>query len=309
MVCHLRRLQFAEIGREDRAAEVVRAPVGEAATGIVGVRPPAIAARAVIAVAAAGVVGLPRSRAEPEVPVDVRGRLLRGQKAELRRTAHADIDRLDRAKLARPAGIHDLLVIFQHTLAAAGDNTAVASGRGDHQRALSQRERLRLLQIDVLPSAAGGDCHDGVPMVGRGDVNGVDVVAGKQFSEIDVRCAVGVGILAVDAALALVPPLLPYIADGDILHVGPTEERVLIPRAHVADTDAPHHDPVASRRGRGIAEGLGGDDVGGGDRSTGGDARSLEKAATRGGRSLTGRRDGPGRCVVHHEMHPPKRRE
>ena len=288
MIGHLRRLQFAEIGREDRAAEVVRAPVGEAAAGIVDVRPPAIAARAVVTVAAAGVVGLPRSRAEPEFPVDVGGRFLRGQIAGLRRAAHADIDRLDRAEFAGPDGVHEFLVIFQHTLAAAGDDAAIAAGRGDHQRAFPQRERLRLLQIDVLPSAAGGDRHDGVPVVGRGDVDGVDIIAGEQFAEIDICCAVAVGILAVDPLLAFIPPLFSHVADGDILHVGAAEEGVLVAGAHVADADATHHDPVAGRWGRGITEGLGGDEVRSGDRGTGGDARSLEKAATRGGRGLTG---------------------
>ena len=49
-------LEFAEIGREDRAAEMVRTPVGEAAAGVVDVAPPAVAAGPEIAVAAAGVV-------------------------------------------------------------------------------------------------------------------------------------------------------------------------------------------------------------------------------------------------------------
>ena len=99
-------------------------------------------------------------------------------------------------------------------------------------------------------------------MVGRGDVDGVDVVAGEQFTEVDVGRAVLGAVPLIDAALGVVPELLPHVADGDVLHIGPAEESPLVPRAHVADADAPHHDPVARRRGDSIAERLRGDHIG-----------------------------------------------
>ena len=99
-------------------------------------------------------------------------------------------------------------------------------------------------------------------MVGRGDVDGVDVVAGEQFTEVDVGRAVLGAVPLIDAALGVVPELLPHVADGDVLHIGPAEENSLVPRAHVADADAPHHDPVARRRGDSIAERLRGDHIG-----------------------------------------------
>ena len=86
-------------------------------------------------------------------------------------------------------GSTDLAVVFQHALAAAGDDAGVAPGGLDHQRAFAERPRFGLLAVDVLAAAAGLDHHDRVPVVGRGDVHGVDVVAGQQSRES--RCRPG----------------------------------------------------------------------------------------------------------------------
>ena len=63
-------LQLAAVDGEHRAAEVVRAPVGHAAAGIIGERPPAGAVDVEAAAAAIGIVGGPGRGAEPHVPVD-----------------------------------------------------------------------------------------------------------------------------------------------------------------------------------------------------------------------------------------------
>ena len=278
---HGRGLQMEQAGGEDRAPKVVGAPVGEAAAGVVDVRPPAVAAGAEVAVAAAGVVGLPRGGAEPEIPVDLGGRGDGRQVAGHRPRADGEVNRRDRAQFARPAGIDERAVVLQHPLAASGDHAAVAAGRLNHQRPFAEGEGLGLLEVDVLARPAGGDRHDRVPVVGRGDVHRVDVVAAEHLAEVDQGRAVGGAVLLVDAGLRLIPPLLPHIAHGDILHVGPGEKRLLVARAHVAQADSRHHDPVACRRRDGVAEGLRRDHVGHGDgRGRGG--RGLEEATAAG---------------------------
>ena len=47
----------------------------------------------------------------------------------------------------------------------------------------------RLLHVGVLLRPGGGDGHRHVPMVGRGDHHGVDVLAGQQLAEIAVGLA------------------------------------------------------------------------------------------------------------------------
>ena len=255
------------------------APVGEAAAGIVDVRTPAAAAGAEIAVAATGVVRLPGGRPEPQIPVDVRRRGHSGEIAGHRRPADGNVDGLKRADLARPAGIDDVPVVFEHPLAAAGNNPAVAPGSRDHQRPFTEREGFGLLEINILAGPAGSNRHDRVPMVGGGDVDRIDVIPGQQFAEINVGGTVLVAVFAVHAPLAIVAPSAPHVAHRHILHVAAAEKRPLVAGAHVADADPPDHDPIAGRRGGGVAERLGGDHVGGGHGGPGGGGGSPEKSA------------------------------
>ena len=186
MVDDLFGLQFADVDSERGAAEVVRPPVGHAAAGIVAERSPTAAVGAEVAVATRRIVGRPRRGAEPHVPVDLGRTVFGRQIAELRERADVDVDRLDRAQFAAPALVDDSAIVFQHALAAAGNDAAVAARRLDHQRAFAQRERLGLLAVDVLAVAAGLDDHDGVPVVGRGDMHGVDVGPSQQLAEVVV---------------------------------------------------------------------------------------------------------------------------
>ena len=124
------------------------------------------------------------------------------------------------------AGLHDALVL------ACG---------GDHRAAFGDGVRQRLFAVDVLARLARAHGLQGVPMVGRADDHGVDVLAFEQLAEVavDVALAVlgghrllGVGrTLLVDVAhgrglgeeLAHVRLALPADADvpGDDLLVGP----------------------------------------------------------------------------------------
>ena len=51
----------------------------------------------------------------------------------------------------------------------------------------------RLLAVDVFASAHGGDGDIGVPVIGCGDDDGVDIFAGENLAEIVVRVAGAVG--------------------------------------------------------------------------------------------------------------------
>ena len=64
--------------------------------------------------------------------------------------------------------------------------------------------RQRLFAIDILAGAQRGQRRDRVPVVGRGDADGVDVLAGDQFAEIVVRRAVAVLIEFVHLFLGVV---------------------------------------------------------------------------------------------------------
>ena len=144
--------------------------------------------------------------------------------------------------------VDDFPIVFQHPLAAAGDDAGVAASGLDHQRTFAQGSRLGLLAVHVLAAAAGLDHHDRVPMIGRGDMHRVDVRAGQQLAEVVVGLAVGVLVVFVHLALGLVAGALAHIADGHVLDIRTAQERALVAASHVADADAAHHDPVAGRR-------------------------------------------------------------
>jgi hypothetical protein len=85
-------------------------------------------------------------------------------------------------------------------------------------------------------------------MIGRGDMHRVDVRARQQLTKVVVGLAVGVLVVRVHLALGLVAGALSHIADGHILDIRTAQKRALVATAHVADTDAAHHDPIAGRR-------------------------------------------------------------
>ena len=67
-----------------------------------------------------------------------------------------------------------------------------------------------------------------MPVIGSGDVDGVDVVPRQQFAEVDVRRAVAVAIVSIHPALAVFSPFLADVADGGIVHIGSAQKSVLI---------------------------------------------------------------------------------
>ena len=76
------------------------------------------------------------------------------------------------------------------------ENDPVAFDGIDHRPAFRDGSGKRLLTIDVLASFGGSDGHQGVPVVGRGDVDRVDVISCKDLAEVDERAAGGVLLAA-----------------------------------------------------------------------------------------------------------------
>ena len=135
-------------------------------------------------------------------------------------------------------------------------------------------------QYTSLPCAAGLDDHDRVPMVGRRDVNGVDVFSGQQFAKVVVRlrnlCCL---YRLVDACPwpGRESPCARRTRPRTARRYDPGT-RLEIAAAHIADADAAHHDTVAGGRRLGVAERRRRNDVGSGD---GGAGRAEEFAASR----------------------------
>ena len=90
--------------------------------------------------------------------------------------------------LAQRAGVHRLGELRVHPRRAAMhadlDDPVVLPRRVDHRPALDDRHRQRLLDVHVLARPAGGDHLDGVPVVGRRDHDGVDVLAIEHRAEV-----------------------------------------------------------------------------------------------------------------------------
>jgi hypothetical protein len=81
--------------------------------------------------------------------------------------------------------------------------------------------RQRLLAIDVLAGAQRGEHRDRVPVVGRGDADRVNVLAGDEFAEIVIGRAAAVPIESIH-------PLLRVVAAGGV-HIADRKHPGLVP--------------------------------------------------------------------------------
>jgi hypothetical protein len=106
-------------------------------------------------------------------------------------------------------------------------------------------EAHRLFEIDVLAGADGGDGRENMPVIGRSDEDGVNVLPGEQFAEVGIGGAGVVLVVLVDAVAGLVAVLFHDIADGDDLGVLLVQEIAHVPLALRADADAADSDAVA----------------------------------------------------------------
>ena len=160
----------------------------------------------------------------------------------------------DGVQLADTAVAHQLAnaaIFGRGALLAAGlPNNARAFDLADDPASLGDGERQRLLAIDMFPGPRRGDRDVGVPMVGRPDVNRVEVFRGEQFAEVFVRRAAFSAVVLVDqppGGLAASHRPLPIaraftvdVTDGDdadtlVFHKALDPARAVIPGADETD--------------------------------------------------------------------------
>ena len=77
----------------------------------------------------------------------------------------------------------------------------------------------RLFAVDVFLAGGGFGGDDGVPVIGDGDHDGVDVVAREKLAVVVVGGAVLVAVLAVDGVERHLQAVLVDVAGGDDLAV------------------------------------------------------------------------------------------
>ena len=112
--------------------------------------------------------------------------------------------------------------------------------------ALVNGQRHRLLEVDILSGAAGGDRDDRMLVVGRGDHDGVDIVAREQVLIVFVKVYLAflplVGIVFFHAFLETLALDVVHVASGKHLHAVDRQEtgqqvHRLLPEADKADVD------------------------------------------------------------------------
>lgn len=125
-------------------------------------------------------------------------------------------------------------------LAAGLQDDVVAPSRLHHLAAFGDEEAERLLAVDVLAGLAGVDGDQGVPVIGDGDDDGVDIaivedaaivgvggaflagrvldllLGGVEASAIDIADGDGVADVGAEVAAALVGEAGALVADADV---------------------------------------------------------------------------------------------
>src|SRR5262249_42301492 len=147
---------------------------------------------------------------------------LGGQVAGLARPADVHLDHLDLADAAAADILDGGAELAVGALLAAGLQDAVElAHRVDHGRGLVGGQRQRLLAVNVLLRLAGIDGEDGVPVVGGGDDDGVDVVALEEVAVVVVGGAAlvsaglgGVGVALLDGGLGALAAGGVHVAHG-----------------------------------------------------------------------------------------------
>ena len=123
------------------------------------------------------------------------------------------------------------------------DDAVVLAGRLDHGAAFLDGEADGLLDIDVLAGLAGPDGLQSVPVIRRGDGDGVDVLVLNQLAEVDFGFrAVALEFLDLgDAGREKAFVDVTQMADADVRNAG---ELVVVRLATRGDADDGQVDPV-----------------------------------------------------------------
>src|SRR5205823_8912247 len=106
-------------------------------------------------------------------------------------------------------------------LDTALNDALVAARRLDHAAALGDAKRQRLLDVDVLAGLAGVDGHQGVPVIGSADDDGVEVAAFEKLAVVAESLRIAANLLGGEVDIRLID-----IADGDNIGVLVLQEGV-----------------------------------------------------------------------------------
>ncbi len=188
------------------------------------------------------VIRLLRRRAKPEVVVQFLGRLLRPAEADAPpRLAGVAVGDQQLAVLAAADGRHLLDPMrVGAALRALLDDAAVFPRRLDQLAALEDIVAAGLLHVDVLARLARPNRLQRVPMVRRGDGNGVQVLVVEHFPKV-------LEALGRIAAVVLDPPAprgeqpavgIDQVGDLDALDVAVRVDVFLSPAVDAGDGDA-----------------------------------------------------------------------
>ena len=141
------------------------------------------------------------------------------------------------------------------------DDPIVLAGRLDHRPAFDDRHRERLLDIDILARLAGGDHLDRVPVVGRCDHDGVDILAIEDRPEVldprDVALELGhlgdalaqTGKSRIEPIVVAVEIRLINVAEGDDLGIRVGQKALQELAAAIAHADEAQPDLVVGPHG------------------------------------------------------------
>ena len=124
----------------------------------------------------------------------------------------------------------------------------VAPRRFHRQPALADVVRRRLLHVHVLARVAGIDGHEGVPVLGGADDDGLNVLVLEQLAVVAIHLRLPAGGLEAILHVRLVD-----VADGDHIHVRLRDESPFVRCSLIPAPDEADADAVAGRRTGGLA--------------------------------------------------------
>ena len=190
-----------------------------------------------------------RGGAEPEVVIEaLRHRLWRRVPAAGSVGGH-DVDGLDLADVpvADQFAGETAMRAERTLLRAVLEDRSILVDRGAQSLVLLDAQAQRLLAIHVLARAHCRQRDRHVPVIGRGDHDGVDVVACQDFAKIVVRFAAFRAVAFVHHRRAGLAPILERIADGQHLALVHAQEPAEQSAALTADTNVGGGDAFAGR--------------------------------------------------------------
>jgi hypothetical protein len=182
-------------------------------------------------------------RSQPQIPIDLLGRIAVRLGSAGRGRIVPDIDLADRADIAvGQVAVRQVRFGVAQPLRAQLDRDVRPLARFDHRLALGDRAAGRLLDVHVLSALGRMDRLLSVPVVGAGDDHGIHVVPLEDEAVVAVHVGLGTG----DARGILQPPLVDVAHRRHVhlpaVHAGFHVAQMVA--AHPADADMPDRQPL-----------------------------------------------------------------